>query len=236
MRISVLTLFPEMFDALKHSIIGRALEENKFILDIHNIRDYSKDKHLKCDDYAFGGGCGMVMTPQPIFDCINAIDPERRARRVYLSPKGRRLGQDLVTAYAGLGHLILLCGHYEGVDQRVIDLEIDEELSIGDYVLTGGELAAMVVIDGIARYLPGVLGSEQSTDEESFSNGLLEYPQYTRPQTFNGLSVPEVLTSGHHGNVKKWRLEQSVTITKKMRKDLYRKFTARNGKESGKEK
>ncbi len=213
MKIEVLTLFPNMFDSLKESVIGKALDKEKFILNITDIRDYSLDKHKKCDDYPFGGGSGMVMTPQPIFDAIRAVDPNRVCKRIFLSPKGKTLSQSLVEELSKEDNLLFLCGHYEGVDQRIIDSEIDMELSIGDYVLTGGELACMVTIDA-------VLGSSESTMEESFSNGLLEYPQYTRPQNFNGMAVPEVLLSGNHKEIEKWRYNEQLKITKDRRPDL----------------
>ena len=220
MKIEVLTLFPNMFACLNESVIGRALENEKFTLNVTDIREYSTDKHKKCDDYPFGGGSGMVMTPQPIFDAIAAVDPNRVCKRIFLSPKGKTLSQPLVEHLSSEENLLFLCGHYEGVDQRVIDSEIDMELSIGDYVLTGGELACMVAIDAIARYIDGVLGSSESTNEESFSNGLLEYPQYTRPQNFRGMSVPEVLLSGNHGEIDKWRYNEQIRITKEKRPDL----------------
>ena len=222
MKIDILTLFPEMFAPLKESILGRAQKQGKIQINIVNIRDYTTDKHLKCDDYPFGGGAGMVMLPQPIGDAIDALDPERKARRIYLSPKGETLVQQKVFSLLEYEHLILLCGHYEGVDQRVIDLFIDEEISIGDYVLTGGELPAMVLVDCVARYVDGVLNTSSLVDE-SFSDGLLEYPQYTRPQVYRGLEVPEVLRSGNHAAVDKWRREQAELITAKKRPDLLKK-------------
>ncbi len=180
MKITVLTLFPEMFTPLQASILGRATKEGKLEIEVLNLRDYTEDKHKKCDDYPFGGGAGMVMTPQPIGSAIEAVDPEHHALRIYLSPKGEPFRQEKVFSLAEQEHLVLLCGHYEGVDQRAIDLFIDEEISIGDYVLTGGELPAMVVVDCVARYIDGVL-SPESLVQESFSENLLEYPQYTRP-------------------------------------------------------
>jgi len=219
MRIDVLTLFPEMFTPLKTSIIGRAVDSGKLEIYVHDIREYTLDKHKKCDDAPFGGGAGMVMMAQPIASAIQAIDPEHQAKRVFLSPRGRVFKQQVVLEYAKYDRLLLLCGHYEGVDQRVIDLFIDEELSIGDFVLTGGEIPAMAVVDAVARYVDGVINGE-SLAQESFSNGLLEYPQYTRPQEFMGLKVPEVLTSGNHGEVDKWRLKKSIEITKQNRPDL----------------
>lgn len=219
MKITILTLFPEMFAPLKTSIIGRALEGKKLELEIVNIRDYTEDKHLKCDDYPFGGGAGMVMMPQPIASAIEAVDPEHNARRIYMSPKGATFTQSKALELSSLGHIVLLCGHYEGVDQRVIDMFIDEEISIGDYVLTGGELPAMVVSDCVARYVDGVL-SDGSLVDESFSDGALEYPQYTRPANFRGVSVPEVLLSGNHAKIDEWRREQSKKITAERRPDL----------------
>ncbi len=219
MKIDVLTLFPEMFTPLKTSIIGRAVNSGKLEINIHDIRDYTLDKHRKCDDAPFGGGAGMVMMAQPIASAIDAIDKNHTARRIFLSPRGRTFSQDVVLEYANLDHVLLLCGHYEGVDQRVIDLYIDEELSLGDFVLTGGEIPAMAVVDAVSRYVDGVINRE-SLSQESFSDGLLEYPQYTRPQEFMGLKVPEVLTSGDHGKVDKWRRNQSELITKSRRPDL----------------
>ena len=223
MRISVLTLFPEMYSVLNESIIGKALEKELFSVDIHNIRDYSTNKHKKCDDYPFGGGAGMVMTPQPLHDSITSVDPEHKAVRIYLSPKGETLSQKLVKELASFEHIMLINGSYEGIDERIIELDVDRELSIGDYVLTSGDLASLVVINTVARYIPSVLGSEESTQEESFSEGTLEFPQYTRPQEFMGLKVPEVLLSGNHAEIAKWRKEQSLKITKERRPDLTNK-------------
>lgn len=220
MRIDILTLFPDMFDALKASLIGKASDKNILQINVINIRDFSLDKHKKCDDYTYGGGNGMLMTPQPICDAIKSIDGYESAHKIYLSPCGEKLCQKKVKNLTFFDHIILLCGHYEGVDQRIIDLFIDEEISIGDYILTGGELPAMVLIDSVARYLPGVLGNEQSVVDESFSNNNLEYPQYTRPAEFMGLKVPEVLISGDHAKVDLWRKEQSEKITKNRRPDL----------------
>lgn len=223
MRIDILTLFPEMFAPFNESIIKRARDKGVLQINTINIRDYSRDKHLKCDDAPFGGGAGMIMTPQPVCDCIKSVDPNHEARRIYLSPRGKLLTADIAKKLAGNERLLLLCGHYEGIDQRIIDLCIDEELSIGDYVLTGGELPAMILTDVVARFVPGVLGCADSAEEESFSAGLLEYPQYTRPQVYEGLQVPEVLLSGHHENIAKWRREQSLLITAKNRPDLLEK-------------
>ncbi len=219
MKIDILTLFPEMFTPLKTSIIGRAVDSGKLQIAVHDIREYTLDKHKKCDDAPFGGGAGMVMMAQPIASAIDKIDPEHEAKRVFLSPRGRVFKQNVVLEYAKEENLLLLCGHYEGVDQRVIDLYIDEELSIGDFVLTGGEIPAMAVVDAVARYVDGVINGE-SLSQESFSNGLLEYPQYTRPQEFKGLKVPQVLVGGNHGEVDKWRFQKSMEITLKNRPDL----------------
>lgn len=219
MNITVLTLFPEMFAPLFESVIGRAVSGGKLNIKIINIRDYAENKHFKCDDYPFGGGAGMVMMPQPIGSAIEAADPDHRAHRIYMSPRGRVFTQKRAVELSRLGDILILCGHYEGVDQRVIDLYIDEELSVGDYVLTGGELPAMVVCDCVARYVEGVISGE-SLKDESFSAGLLEYPQYTRPAVYKGLSVPEVLLSGNHEKVDAWRREQSLEITRKNRPDL----------------
>ena len=222
MRIDILTLFPEMFTPLSTSIIGRAVSNNKLEINVYDIRQYTLDKHKKCDDAPFGGGAGMVMMPQPIASAIEDIDPEHNAWRVFMSPRGRVFNQKIVLEYAKKDRVLLLCGHYEGVDQRVIDLYIDEELSVGDFVLTGGEIPAMAVTDAVSRYVSGVI-KEQSLEQESFSSGLLEYPQYTRPQEFKGIKVPKVLTSGNHGEVDKWRIAKSIEITKKNRPDLLEK-------------
>ena len=219
MKIDILTLFPEMFSAVRESILGRAQKAGKIQINVVNLRDYTEDKHLKCDDYPFGGGAGMVMMPQPIGSAIEAMDPEHKARRIYMSPKGQVFKQQKVFELLEYDHLILLCGHYEGVDQRVIDLFIDEEISIGDYVLTGGELPAMVVADCVSRYVDGVI-SNSSLVDESFSENLLEYPQYTRPPEWRGRRVPEVLLSGHHANIEKWRREKAIEETYKRRPEM----------------
>ncbi len=220
MKIKILTLFPEMFSPLRCSIIGRAAEKGILDIQLYNIRDYTADKHGRCDDTPFGGGAGMVMTPQPIVDAMAAADPLHELQHIYVSPKGEKLSHSLAKELGASDGFVLLCGHYEGVDQRAIDLTVDREISVGDYVLTGGELAAMVIADAAARFVPGVLGSSDSAQEESFSDGLLEYPQYTRPQEFMGLQVPEVLVSGHHANIEKWRREQAEKITAARRPDL----------------
>ncbi|MGI5883797.1 MAG: tRNA (guanosine(37)-N1)-methyltransferase TrmD [Candidatus Spyradocola sp.] len=221
MRIKILTLFPDMFlPVLGASITGRAMERGILSIEAINIRDYTKNKHRRCDDYPYGGGAGMVMTPQPVYDCFRAATENFPARRILLSPRGKTLTQQRARELAQEENLIFLCGHYEGVDQRVIDEWIDEEISIGDYVLTGGELAAMVVIDCLSRHIPGVLGSDESAEEESFSEGLLEYPQYTRPAVYEGRAVPEVLLSGHDANIRAWRRERSLDITRERRPEL----------------
>ena len=220
MRIDVLTLFPNMFEPLKESIISRATKTQKIDINVINIRDFSKDKHKKCDDYTFGGGPGMLMMAQPIYDAITSIEGYKEALKIYLSPKGKVFDQTESKRLSKYNHLILLCGHYEGVDQRVIDLLIDEEISIGDYVLTGGELPAMVLIDSVSRLIDGVLGGDESAEIETFKDNLLEYPQYTKPREFMGISVPEVLISGDHAKVDKWRREQAEKLTKERRPDL----------------
>lgn len=220
MKINILTLFPEMFECLNTSILKRALDKNLIEINVYNIRDYTEDKHKKCDDYTFGGGAGMIMTPQPIDSTFEAVDFEHKTHRIYMSPKGQTLSQSKVEELAKMEEITILCGHYEGIDERIIEMHIDEQLSIGDYVLTGGELPAMVVIDSVSRYVEGVLGSEKSTNEESFSSGLLEYPQYTRPQNFKGYLVPEVLLSGNHEEIRKWREKKQLELTKKLRPDL----------------
>ncbi|MBE7087901.1 MAG: tRNA (guanosine(37)-N1)-methyltransferase TrmD [Clostridiales bacterium] len=219
MKITILTLFPDMFSPLKESIIGRAVKENKIEINIVNLRDYAQNKHQKCDDYPFGGGAGMVMMPQPIGSAIDDIDPEHKAHRIYTSPKGGVFTQSKAFELLNFEHLIILCGHYEGVDQRIIDMYIDEEISIGDYVLTGGELPAMVICDCVARYVDGVLANGSLVDE-SFADGMLEYPQYTRPAIYKGVSVPEVLLSGNHEKVDEWRREESKKLTALRRPDL----------------
>lgn len=223
MKINILTVFPDMYGALHQSVVGRALESKAFELNVVNIRDYSLDKHSRTDDYPFGGGAGMVMTPQPIHDAILAVDPEHRCRRIFLSPRGAVFDQACARTMAAGPDLLFLCGSYEGVDERVIELDIDEELSIGDYVLTSGDLAAMVVVNAVSRHIPGVLGSEASAEDESFSDNLLEYPQYTRPQEFMGLSVPKVLLSGNHARIAQWRREEAYRITRLRRPDLLEK-------------
>ena len=220
MKIDILTLFPEMFEPMNASIMGRAKEKNIYELNLINIRDFSLDKHKKTDDYVFGGGDGMLMTPQPLYDAIMSVKTND-SHVVYMSPKGSVLNQTKVQEIAkNYNHLIIVCGHYEGIDERIIDLCIDEQISIGDYVLTGGELPAMVLTDAILIYIPNVLHNDTSVVDESFSDGLLEHPQYTRPREFMGLEVPEVLISGNHKEIEKWKIEQKILETKKYRPDL----------------
>lgn len=222
MKFNVLTLFPEMFSALDESIIGRGKEKGLIDINLINIRDFSKNKHKKVDDTPYGGGAGMVMEPTVVYDAYCSVK-EPNAKVIYMSPQGKTLNQQMVQDLAKEENIILLCGHYEGIDQRVIDEIVDEEISIGDYVLTGGELPAMVLIDSVSRYVAGVL-KEDSIQEESFTNGLLEYPQYTRPEVFLGKRVPEVLLSGHHENIKEWRRNQSIINTYLKRSDLLKEI------------
>lgn len=218
MKFDVLTLFPEMFEPLNQSIIGRAVKEKLIEINLINIRDFSKDKHKKVDDTPYGGGSGMVMKADVIYEAYKSIQNEK-AKVIYMSPQGKVLNQNKVVELSKEKHLIILCGHYEGIDQRVIDKIVDEEISIGDYVLTGGELPAMVLIDSVSRYIEGVL-NENSTIEESFSQGILEYPQYTRPEIFEGEKIPEILQSGHHENINKWRREEALKNTYYKRPEL----------------
>ena len=218
MKFDVLTLFPEMFEAVKQSILGKAIEKKLITINLVNIRDFSKDKHKKVDDTPYGGGAGMVIRPDVVYDAYKSVY-EKDAKVIYLTPQGKTLDQKKVEDLSKEKHLILLCGHYEGIDQRIIDKIVDEEISIGDYILTGGEIPAMVLIDSVSRYVEGVL-SQESIKEESFSNNLLEYPQYTRPEVFEGEKVPKILLSGHHENIENWRKEQSLKITKQKRPDL----------------
>lgn len=222
MTVNILTIFPEMFESVfSASILGRAREQGLLDIRLTDIRPYSASKHKNTDDYPFGGGAGMVMMAQPIMDAmadVTAVHPD--AKRIYLGPRGRKLTTALAKELAQEKELILLCGHYEGVDQRALDACIDEEISIGDYILTGGELAAMVLTDCVARFIPGVLGSAESPEEESFSDGLLEYPQYTRPRELDGRTVPDVLLSGDHAKIRIWRRRESLAATARFRPDL----------------
>lgn len=223
MKIAILTLFPEMFDSfLGCSIIGRARREGLLTIQPVDIRPFSEKKHQNADDYPFGGGAGMVMLAQPVCDAVRAV----RARGfsgpcIYVSPRGKPLTQRKVRELSREDGLVLVCGHYEGLDQRAVELVVDEEISLGDFVLTGGELAAMALTDAVARYVPGVLGSGESAEEESFSDGLLEYPQYTRPRVYEGLEVPEVLVNGDHAKIRAWRRQQALIATLRTRPDLF---------------
>ena len=210
MKITILTLFPKMFDALKESLIGKAINKGILQIDVVDFREFSLDKHKKVDDYAFSGGAGMVLTPQPIYDAIQSvITPESYV--VYMSPKGTPLSQNKVIQIASdIKHLVIICGHYEGLDERIIQLCVDEQISVGDFVLTGGEIPAMALVDSVSRYVDGVLHNSDSVEDESFSDGLLEYPQYTRPQEFMGLRVPDVLLNGNHKEISKWKQEQKI--------------------------
>lgn len=232
MIFNILTLFPEMFEGfLKASIIGRSIENNLLDVNLINIRDFSEDKHKSVDDAPYGGGPGMVMTPQPLRDAIQSVD--QNSHIVFLTPKGQPLDQKKVIDLSNQENITLICGHYEGIDQRIIDTYVDEEISIGDYVLTGGELGAMVVVDSVTRLLPGVLGDEDSYKEDSHYNGLLDHPHYTRPQSFDGKEVPKVLLSGHHEKIEQWRLEQSIINTYKKRSDLIDKKLDNDSDEEG---
>ena len=225
MIIDILTIFPEMFRSVfSASILGRACEQGLLDIRLTDIRPYSRSKHKNTDDYPFGGGAGMVMMAQPIMDAMaDASATLPGARRIYLGPRGKTLTTALARELAMEKELILLCGHYEGVDQRALDTCIDEEISIGDYILTGGELAAMVLTDCVARFIPGVLGSAESPEEESFSDGLLEYPQYTRPRDLGGRMVPNILLSGDHAKIRAWRRRESLAATARFRPDLLEK-------------
>ncbi|MBR3040856.1 MAG: tRNA (guanosine(37)-N1)-methyltransferase TrmD [Lachnospiraceae bacterium] len=230
MNFYVMTLFPEMvMGGLNNSIIKRAMEKELISIQAVNIRDYTLDKHNKVDDYPFGGGAGMLMQAQPVYDCYKAVlemcpNDEKKPRVLYMSPQGKTFNQEMAKELAKEEYLIFLCGHYEGIDQRVLDKMEVEEVSIGDYVLTGGEFPAMVMIDTISRLVPGVLNNDDSAVEESFSGKLLEYPQYTRPEIWEDMAVPPVLMSGHHKNIEKWRLEMAIENTKQKRPDLYEEY------------
>ncbi len=233
MVFDVMTLFPELVEyVLGESVIGRAQKSGAIEVVCHNIRDYSEDKHRRVDDTPYGGGKGMLMMAPPIYNCYEAILNKRKSicgkrKVVYMSPAGKLLDQSIASEFSECEHLMVLCGHYEGVDRRIIDEIVDEEISIGDYVLTGGEIPACILIDSVARLVDGVLSSPECYLEESISGGLLEYPQYTRPYDFHGMKVPDVLISGHHENIGKWRKERSIEITKEKRPDLYKKYEGR---------
>lgn len=222
MRFDILSVFPGMLEAvLFESVIGNAVKNKIIDVRLHNIRDFSTNKHRKTDDYPFGGGRGMVMTPQPVIDCYRSVlDGEEHVHTVYMSPQGKVLTQKRAEELSKLPRLVILCGHYEGMDERVIESIVDEEISIGDYVLTGGEMPAAVLVDCISRLIPGVLPDSECYENESISSGLLEYPQYTRPRNFEGLEVPEILFSGHHANIEKWRRERALEKTYRVRPEL----------------
>ncbi len=223
MKITILTLFPKMFEALNESLIGKAMQKKLLEIEVVNFRDFSKNKHKKVDDYAFSGGAGMVLTPQPIYDALQSV-LTKDSYVVYMSPKGTPLTQNKVKQLSQtIKHLVIICGHYEGIDERIIELCVNEQISVGDFVLTGGEIPAMALIDAVSRYVEGVLHNSDSTEDESFSDGLLEYPQYTRPQEFMGLKVPDALISGNHKEIEKWKQEQKISETKKYRPDLLKK-------------
>lgn len=226
MRIDILTLFPEMCERVySESIIGRSIAKGLLEIKSHNIRDYAANKHHNVDDTPYGGGMGMLMMAQPIYDCYMHVCEETGTKPylIYMSPQGKVLTQEKVKELAKMDNIAILCGHYEGVDERVIEAIVDEEISIGDYVLTGGELPALVLSDSVARMLPGVLANDEAMEKESHYSGLLEYPQYTKPAVWNDMPVPEVLLSGHHANIEKWRNEQSLNRTKERRPDLLEK-------------
>ena len=227
MRFHIMTLFPEIFNSyMDESIMKRAVEKGIIEVHIYNIRDFSNNKHKKVDDYPFGGGAGMVMTPQPIYDTYKHIITTHNINNpsvIYLTPKGKVYNQSMAKQMSLKEDIILLCGHYEGIDERIIDLIVTDEISIGDYVLTGGELPALIMIDSISRLIPGVLNQEESFEEESFKDNLLEYPHYTRPREFMGMKVPDILLSGNHKKIEQWRYDESVKVTKERRPDLYKK-------------
>lgn len=235
MKINVMTLFPEIFESyLGESMMKRAIDKDILDVDLYNIRDFSENKHKKVDDYPFGGGAGMVMTPQPIYSTYKKILEDNnieKARVIYLSPKGKTFDQKMAKSLAKEDNIVFLCGHYEGIDQRIIDMIVTDEVSIGDYVLTGGELPALVMIDSISRLIPGVLNRTESFEDESFENNLLEYPQYTRPREFEGLEVPEVILSGNHGKIDEWRLKEAEVLTEERRPDLWKLYKSKKMEE-----
>jgi tRNA (guanine37-N1)-methyltransferase len=227
MKFNIVTIFPEMFSAyLGISILKKAISNGIITVDIHNLRDYAEDKHRIVDDYPYGGGSGMVMKPEPFFRLVNSLWPEQTRRRIImLSPKGRLLDQDIVLELSKEEReIVLLCGRYEAIDERVREYLVDDEISIGDYILTGGELPALVIIDSVSRLLPGVLGDSRSTEEESFSWGLLDYPHYTRPEDYKGMIVPDVLLSGNHSEINRWRKKQALKITYEKKQELLKKY------------
>lgn len=239
MNFHVLTLFPQMIlDGMQTSVIGRAIDKGRLSVDAVNIRDFSTDRHMKVDDYTYGGGAGMLMQAAPVCAAYRSVAKRisGKARVIYLTPQGRIFNQEMACEFSQEEDLILLCGHYEGIDERALELIVTDYVSIGDYVLTGGELPAMVLMDAVARLVPGVLNNESSAQFESFHDNLLEYPQYTRPEEFEGMRVPEVLLSGDHAKVDKWRLEQSIERTRKFRPDLYEKYLQKHPKPDSKKK
>lgn len=225
MKIDIMTLFPEMFvSPMSESLLKKAIQKSLIEISFVDIRDFSTNKHRKVDDYPFGGGKGLVIGVEPVVLAYESIKKHPKSKTIFLSPGGKVLNQDKLKELSEYDQLILLCGHYEGVDQRAIDMIVDEEISIGDYILTGGELPAMILIDGVSRYVEGVVGSMESVLQDSLSDGLLKHPQYTMPRNFRNLEVPEVLLSGHHKNIEEWRKEQSHIRTRKNRPDLWRKY------------
>lgn len=231
MNFHILSLFPEMImNGLNTSITGRAIEKGILNINAVDIRDYSQNKHMKVDDYPYGGGAGMVMQALPVCLACEAVEERigHKPRVIYVTPQGHTFNQAMAQEFAKEEDLVILCGHYEGIDERALELVVTDYVSIGDYVLTGGELPAMVMVDAISRLVPGVLNNDVSAEFETFHDNLLEYPQYTRPEEFRGMRVPEVLLSGHHGNIEKWRLEKSIERTKKFRPDLYEKYKKEN--------
>ena len=234
MRIDIITVLPEMLDGFVNtSILARAQKKGLVEIHVHNLRDYTTDKHRRVDDYPFGGFAGMVMQCQPAIDCIRDVKSrlDGSVRTIYMSPQGSVFSHEKAKELLGYDNLILLCGHYEGIDERIIDLEIDEEISIGDFVLTGGELPAAIVVDSVSRMVDGVLPSSECYENESIAGGLLEYPQYTRPRSFEGLEVPEVLTNGNHAQIEAWKHKQALERTIRKRPDIYEKYIKSNGNE-----
>lgn len=232
MNFYIMTLFPDMImNGLNTSIIGKAMEKNLLSINAIDIRDFTTDKHRHVDDYPYGGGAGMVMQAQPVYDCYKHVETlineksenTKKTRVLFMTPTGRTFDQDMAKEFSIEDNLVFLCGHYEGIDKRVLDKIVTDEVSIGDFVLTGGELPAMVMIDAISRHIPGVLNNDVSAETETFTDNLLEYPQYTRPEVWEGEKVPDVLLSGHHANIEKWRREQSLLLTRELRPDLFEK-------------
>lgn len=221
MKIDILTLFPDMFEVLNHSILGKAINKNLLSVNIVDFRNFANNKHNQVDDYPFGGGQGMVLKPEPIFNAVESLETTKNTRVILLCPQGEKFNQKKAEELSKEDHLIFICGHYEGYDERIREYLVTDEISIGDFILTGGELASMTIIDSVARLIPNVLGKEESHKEDSFSTGLLEYPQYTRPQNFRGMKVPDILLSGHHKNIERYRKEESLRRTYLRRPDLF---------------